>query len=248
MELSLASGSLLGSPAGSAPGGELVGLRRVAHGQQRPDGDSKNEDGDDDDYEDFHRILLLDGCSPLGRVCCASASTVPLEFGVLGHIERDGYLPRAGANTPADAGLTRCARLWPRAVQPSRFVRSQPVYPATGPPRCKRWSRTVGTRTLPRHAPLPRGRRSRVVDRLGCLHRFYWCRACDVYGRGTACWTCTSTRVQWDHVPPLELGRERWTWWRGGRRDVQVSREFQPGVTRFGCQPKEQSTMTLFRA
>src|SRR5215213_7873347 len=42
------------------PGGELVGLRRVAHGQQRPDGDSKNEDGDDDDHEDFHRILLLD--------------------------------------------------------------------------------------------------------------------------------------------------------------------------------------------
>ena len=114
------------------PRGELVGLRRVAHGQQRPDGDSKNEDGDDDDHEDFHRILLLDGCSPLGRVCCASASTVPLEFGVLGHMERDGYLPRAGANTPADAGLTRRARLWPRAVRPSRFVRSQPVYPCNG--------------------------------------------------------------------------------------------------------------------
>src|SRR5215216_1068820 len=64
MELSLASGSLLDSPTGSAPGGELVGLRRVAHGQQRPDGDSKNEDGDDDDHENFHRILLLDGCSP----------------------------------------------------------------------------------------------------------------------------------------------------------------------------------------
>ena len=95
MELSLASGSLLDSPAGSAPGGALVGLRRVAHGQQRPDGDSKNEDGDDDDHEDFHRILLLDGCSPLGRVCCASASTVPLEVGVLGHIEQDGYLPGA---------------------------------------------------------------------------------------------------------------------------------------------------------
>jgi hypothetical protein len=53
------------------------------------------------------------------------------------------------------------------------------------------------------------GRRGRVVDRLGCLHRFYWCRSCDVYGRGTACWTCSSTRVQWDHVPPLELGRSR---------------------------------------
>src|SRR5215217_8851401 len=105
MELSLASGSLLDSPAGSAPRGELVGLHRVAHGQQRPDGDSKNEDGD---HEDFHRTLLLDGCSPLGRVCCASASTVPLEFGVLGHMERDGYLPRAEANTPADAGLTGC--------------------------------------------------------------------------------------------------------------------------------------------
>jgi hypothetical protein len=156
MELSLASGSLLDSPAGSAPGGELVGLRRVAHGQQRPDGDSKNQDGDDDDHEDFHRILLLDGCSPLGRVCCASASTVPLQFGVLGHIERNGYLPRAGANTPADAGLTRCARLWPRAVRPSRFVRPQPVYPCNRPPRCKRWSRTVGTRTLPRHASLPK--------------------------------------------------------------------------------------------
>jgi hypothetical protein len=37
--------------------------------------------------------------------------------------------PERGVNTPADAGLTRCARLWPRAVQPSRFVRSQPVYP-----------------------------------------------------------------------------------------------------------------------
>jgi hypothetical protein len=40
--------------------------------------------------------------------------------------------PGRGVNTPADAGLTRCARLWPRAVQPSRFVRPQPVYPATG--------------------------------------------------------------------------------------------------------------------
>jgi hypothetical protein len=28
-------------------------------------------------------------------VCCASASTVPLEVGVLGHIERNGYLPGA---------------------------------------------------------------------------------------------------------------------------------------------------------
>jgi hypothetical protein len=210
MELSLASGSLLDSPAGSARGGELVGLRRVAHGHQRPDGDSKNEDGDDDDHEDFHRILLLDGYSPLGRVCCASASTVPLEFGVLGHMERDGYLPRAGANTPADAGLTRCARACglERCSLPGLSGRSRSTS-ATGPPRCKRWSRTVGTRTLPRHAPLPRGRRSRVVDRLGCLHRFYWCRSCDVYGRGTACWTCSSTRVQWDHVPPLELGRSR---------------------------------------
>src|SRR5215207_7882133 len=63
MEPSLASGSLLDSPAGSAPGGELVGLGRVAHGEQRPDGDSKNENGDDDDHEDFHRILLLDACS-----------------------------------------------------------------------------------------------------------------------------------------------------------------------------------------
>src|SRR5215216_8024986 len=37
------------------PRGALVGLRRVAHGQQRPDGDSKNEYGDDDDHKDFHR-------------------------------------------------------------------------------------------------------------------------------------------------------------------------------------------------
>jgi hypothetical protein len=44
-----------------------------------------------------------------------------------------------------------------------------------------------------------------VVDGLGCLHRFYWCPSCDVYGRGTACWTCSSTRVQWDYVPPLKL-------------------------------------------
>jgi hypothetical protein len=28
-------------------------------------------------------------------VCWASASTVPLEFGVLGHIEQDEYLPGA---------------------------------------------------------------------------------------------------------------------------------------------------------
>jgi hypothetical protein len=27
-----------------------------------------------------------------------------------------------------------------------------------------------------------------------------------------------------------------------------ASRELQPGVQGFGCQPKEQSTMTLFRA
>ena len=40
--------------------------------------------------------------------------------------------PGRRANTPADAGLTRCARLRPRAVQPPRFVRPQPVYPATG--------------------------------------------------------------------------------------------------------------------
>jgi len=61
MELSLASGSLLDSPAGSAPGVSLsasAGLRMASSGR----GDSKNEDGDDDDHEDFHRILLLDGC------------------------------------------------------------------------------------------------------------------------------------------------------------------------------------------
>jgi hypothetical protein len=41
----------------------------------------------------------------------------------------------------------------------------------------------------------------------------------------------------------------RRTWWRGGPGDdVQVSREFQPGFRGFGSQPKEQSTMTLFRA
>src|SRR5215217_7829751 len=139
------------------PRGELVGLRRVAHGQQRPDGDSKNEDGDDDDHEDFHRILLLDGCSPLGRVCCASASTVPLQFGVLGHMERDGYLPRAGANTPADAGLTRCARACglERCSLLGLSGRSRST-PATGPPRCKRWSRTVGTRTCPAMLHYPR--------------------------------------------------------------------------------------------
>jgi hypothetical protein len=45
--------------------------------------------------------------------------------------------------------------------------------------------------------------------------------------------------------------------WPGGAEDVvarrpsrrrELSREFQPGVQGFGCQPKEQSTMTLFRA
>lgn len=44
--LSLASGSLPDLLAGSAPRGELVDLGRIAHGQQWPDGDSKNEDGE----------------------------------------------------------------------------------------------------------------------------------------------------------------------------------------------------------
>jgi hypothetical protein len=109
--------------------------------------------------------------------------------------------PGRRANTLADAGLTRCARLWPRAVQPSRFVRPQPVYPATGRRAASGGFARSGPGHCPRHAPLPRGRRGRVVDGLGCLHRFCWCRSCDVYGRGTACWTCSSTRVQWDHVP-----------------------------------------------
>src|SRR5215216_7433436 len=113
MELSLASGSLLDSPAGSAPGVSLsasAGLRMASSG---PMATPRTRTAMTMTHEDFHRILLLDGCSPLGRVCCASASTVPLEFSVLGHMERDGYLPRAEANTPADAGLTGCARLWP---------------------------------------------------------------------------------------------------------------------------------------
>ena len=134
MELSLASGPLLDSPAGSAPRGELVGLRRVAHGQQRPDGDSKNEDGDDDDHEDFHRILLLDGCSYSGW-CAGRAprlSRLSSACLVTSSESETDTSPGRRANTPADAALTRCARLWPRAVQPSRFVRSQPVYPCNG--------------------------------------------------------------------------------------------------------------------
>src|SRR4029453_12488753 len=130
MELSLASGSLLDSPAGSAPGGELVGLRRVAHGQQRPDGDSKNEDGEDDDHEDFHRILLLDGCSHSGWCAGRAPRLSRLSSACLVTSSKTNTSPGRRANTPADAGLTRCARLWPRAVQPSRFVRPQPVYPA----------------------------------------------------------------------------------------------------------------------
>jgi hypothetical protein len=57
MELSLASGSLLDSPAGSAPGGELVGLRRVAHGQQRSTGDCQHEDDNDDDDKNLQSTL-----------------------------------------------------------------------------------------------------------------------------------------------------------------------------------------------
>src|SRR5215211_411593 len=54
---------LLARPARRiGPRGGLVGLGGIAHGQQWPDGDSKNEDGDDDDHKDLHRILL-DGCS-----------------------------------------------------------------------------------------------------------------------------------------------------------------------------------------
>jgi hypothetical protein len=56
--LSLASGSLRDSWTGSA-WGELVGLGRVAHGQQGADSDGKDEDGDDDDHQDFHSTLLL---------------------------------------------------------------------------------------------------------------------------------------------------------------------------------------------
>jgi hypothetical protein len=44
-----------------------------------------------------------------------------------------------------------------------------------------------------------------MVEGLGLVHRFYWCPSCDVYGRGTACWTCRSTRVRWDHVPAMKL-------------------------------------------
>jgi hypothetical protein len=39
--------------------------------------------------------------------------------------------------------------------------------------------------------------------------RFYRCPACDVYGRGHACWTCSSTQLHWDQVPPLKLPASR---------------------------------------
>ncbi len=32
-------------------------------------------------------------------------------------------------------------------------------------------------------------------------NRFYWCPTCDVYGRGSECWGCDSTDVEWNYVP-----------------------------------------------
>lgn len=34
---------------------------------------------------------------------------------------------------------------------------------------------------------------------------FYWCPACDVYGRGTTCWMCRSATLEWGHVPALTM-------------------------------------------
>jgi hypothetical protein len=143
------------------------------------------------------------GCAARAPRLSRSSSACSVTWSETDTSPERGLTPRPMPALPAAraCGLERCSL-------PGLSGRSRST-PATGPPRCKRWSRTVGTRTLPRHAPLPRGRRGRVVDGLGCLHRFYWCRACDVYGRGTACWTCSSTRVQWDHVPPLELPASR---------------------------------------
>jgi hypothetical protein len=116
---------LLVRPAGRVrPGGKLVRLGRVAHGEQRPDGDSKNENGDDDDHEDFHRILLLDACSTTRdgvlRKCVDEVVQVvgapvascsrwagfegpPSEslsrLGSACSVKRDGYLPGRGANS-----------------------------------------------------------------------------------------------------------------------------------------------------
>jgi hypothetical protein len=64
--------------------------------------------------------------------CAARAPRLSRLSSACSVIQRDGYLPGRGVNTPPDAGRTRCVRLWPRAVQPSRFVRPQPAYPATG--------------------------------------------------------------------------------------------------------------------
>src|SRR5215218_11460697 len=102
MELSLACGSLLDSPAVSAPGVRLsasAGLRMASSGPMATPRTrtamtmtTRTSTG-----PFFSTVVHHSGW------CCASASTVPLEVGVLGHIQRDEYLPRAGANTPADA-------------------------------------------------------------------------------------------------------------------------------------------------
>jgi hypothetical protein len=32
--------------------------------------------------------------------------------------------------------------------------------------------------------------------------RSYRCPVCDVYGKGTACWSCGSDGVDWNRIPP----------------------------------------------
>jgi hypothetical protein len=132
MELSLASGSLLDSPAGSAPGVSLsasAGLRMASSGPMAT--------------PRTRTAMTMTTRTSTGSFF---STVVPIRDGVLGErldcprlssarlvtSSETDTSPGRRANTPADAGLTRCARLRPRAVQPSRFVRPQPVYPATG--------------------------------------------------------------------------------------------------------------------
>ena len=43
--------------------------------------------------------------------------------------------------------------------------------------------------------------RTTAADTHGVSGEFYYCPACEVYGRGSECWWCGDPQVEWTHAP-----------------------------------------------
>jgi hypothetical protein len=112
------------------------------------------------------------------------------------------------------ASPTRSSGSWRRPGTTSSGV-AVPVcpgaagLPCNGPPRCMRRFRTVGTRTLPRHAPVPEV--GEVVWSTGLVVSIGSTGAAPAMSRaaGRPAGLAARPGSQWDHVPPLELPASR---------------------------------------